>query len=148
MEKIYFIFVLKVFIVVLVFFSLILFVNSLGINLNLIQLQDKNLQHVTIEGLTTENTLKQSVKPDISIIQNKSDAFCQYHRGSSHILEQSCGKLTQDNCNSTSGCVWTSNNKCVAGKANGPTFNTDKNGKTNNLDYYYYQNKCYGSKCP
>jgi hypothetical protein len=35
----------------------------------------------------------------------------------------------------------------VAGGARGPTFNTDENGKTNNLDYYYYQNKCYGAKC-
>ena len=148
MKEIDFIFVLKIFIVILVFFSLIVFVNFLSANLNLIQVQDKNLQLLTIEGLTTESTLKQSVKPDTSIIQSKNDAFCEHYRGSSHILEQSCKKLTQDNCNSTSCCIWTSNNKCVAGKANGPTFNTDKNGKTNNLDYYYYQNKCYGSKCP
>lgn len=144
MEEINLRFVLKVFIIVLLFFALIVFINSLGINLNDKPIPKKLLQVVTIEGLTTEG----SVKPDTSIIQNKSDAFCEHHRGSSHILEQSCGKLTQDNCNSTSCCVWTSNNKCVAGKANGPTFNTDKNGKTNNLDYYYYQNKCYGSKCP
>ena len=144
MEEINLRFVLKVFIIVLLFFALIVFINSLGINLNDKPIPKKLLQVVTIEGLTTEG----SVKQDTSIIQNKSDAFCEHHRGSSHILEQSCGKLTQDNCNSTSCCVWTSNNKCVAGKANGPTFNTDKNGKTNNLDYYYYQNKCYGSKCP
>jgi hypothetical protein len=98
------------------------------------------LQVVTIEGLSNAN-------PNTSIIANKNDSFCEYHRGSSHVLEESCGKLTQRNCNSTSCCVWTSNDKCVAGKATGPTFNTDDNGKTKNLDYYYYQNKCYGPKC-
>jgi hypothetical protein len=144
MEEIDFRFVLKIFIVILFLFLLFAFINYLGINLYSNK-PLKLLRLATIEGLTTENLT--NPKPDTSIIQNKSDAFCEHHRGSSHILEQSCGKLTQDNCNSTSCCVWTSNNKCVAGKANGPTFNTDKNGKTNNLDYYYYQNKCYGSKC-
>ena len=38
--------------------------------------------------------------------------------------------------------------KCAAGNESGPTFNTDKNGKTKNIDYYYYQSKCYGNKCP
>ena len=141
MKGINFTFVLNV---ILFFLTLLLFINLLGINVNDKLQVKKLLQIVTIEGLTTEN----NVKPDTTIIQNKSDAFCEHRRGSSHILEESCGKLTQDNCNSTSCCVWTSNNKCVAGKANGPTFNTDSNGKTNNLDYYYYQNKCYGSKCP
>lgn len=134
-------FFLNVLIIVFLFFALSVFINSVGLNLNEKQQQKKLLQVVTIEGLTNP-------KPKTSIIVNKSDAFCENHRGSSNILEQSCGELTQDNCNSTSCCVWTSNNKCVAGKANGPTFNSDKNGKTKNLDYYYYQNKCYGAKCP
>ena len=133
-------FFLNVLIVVFLFFALSVFINLVGLNLNEKQPTKKLLQVVTIEGLTNP-------KPNTSIIVNKSDAFCENHRGSSHILEQSCGELTQDNCNSTSCCVWTSNNKCVAGKANGPTFNTNKNGKTKNLDYYYYQNKCYGAKC-
>jgi hypothetical protein len=134
-------FFLNVLIVVFLFFALSVFINLVGLNLNEKQPTKKLLQVVTIEGLTNP-------KPNTSIIVNKSDAFCENHRGSSDILEQSCGELTQDNCNSTSCCVWTSNNKCVAGKANGPTFNTNKNGKTKNLDYYYYQNKCYGPKCP
>jgi hypothetical protein len=83
-----------------------------------------------------------------NLIIDKGEAFCQHHRGASSVLEKSCGNLTQNNCNSTSCCVWTSNNKCVAGKANGPTYNKDANGKTKNLDYYYYKNKCYGAKCP
>lgn len=77
----------------------------------------------------------------------KEDAFCEVHRGKSGMLNESCGKLTQENCTSTSCCVWASPGKCMAGGIKGPTFNTDKHGKTNQLDYYYYQNKCYGSKC-
>jgi hypothetical protein len=78
---------------------------------------------------------------------NKEDAFCENHRGKSGVLEESCGKLTEKNCNSTNCCVYTSENKCVAGSAKGPTFNSDEKGKTIALDYYYYQNKCYGPKC-
>jgi len=85
---------------------------------------------------------------DTVVDTNKSDSFCKSHIGSSDLLNESCNKLTQKNCNSTSCCVWTNNNKCVAGSENGPTYNTDKNGKTIDLDYYYYKNKCYGTKCP
>ena len=126
-------YILKIVIVVSLILSLIAFINSIGLNLN-----SKKL--LTMEGLTNP--------PDTSIIINKSDAFCESHRGSSGTLDKSCGKLTKNNCNSTSCCVWTSNNKCVAGGAKGPTFNTDSNGKTKQLDYYYFQNKCYGSGCP
>lgn len=91
------------------------------------------------------NSIKEEF--NTSIIMNKGDAFCENLRGSSHILEEKCGKLSQNNCNSTSCCIWTSNNKCVAGNASGAKFNTDTNGKTQALDYYYYQNKCYGSGC-
>ena len=84
---------------------------------------------------------------DTSIIMNKGDAFCENLRGSSHILEEKCGNLSQNNCNSTSCCIWTSDNKCVAGNATGAKFNTNDNGKTQALNYYYFQNKCYGSGC-
>ena len=142
MEEIYIKFVLKSIIIVFLFFALI--------NLFMITSHSQFMQK---EGLVNNIPASQVEDkpisaPNTTILQNKSDGFCEHHRGSSHILEQSCGKLTQGNCNSTSCCVWTSNNKCVAGKAKGPTFNTDDNGKTKNLDYYYYQNKCYGPKCP
>jgi len=74
-----------------------------------------------------------------------SDAFCNSHSGAA--LEQACGALTQGNCGKTSCCVWTSEGKCKAGNANGPTFNTNAAGKTQQLDYYYFQGTCYGSKC-
>ena len=78
--------------------------------------------------------------PDIA------SAFCQSKSGAN--LEIACNSLTQGNCGKTSCCVWTSNNKCKSGNADGPTFNTNANGKTLPLDYYYFQGKCYGSNCP
>lgn len=85
---------------------------------------------VTIEGLEQN-------------IATGARAFCDLHIGSSSILNGSCGKLTEKNCNETSCCVFT-NNKCVAGNAKGPTYN---NGNTSTSNYYY-QNQCYGTNCP
>ena len=124
-------FILKVFIVVILIFAIIVFINTSELNLNAKEPPKKLMEVVTIEGL-----------------KNSSDAFCESHRGSSNKLNNSCGKLTKNNCVSTSCCVWTSDSKCFAGGSDGPTFNTDENGKTKNLDYYFYQDKCYGSKCP
>ena len=132
-------YILKVFIIVFLIFSLIAFINTLGLNLNEEPTQKKLLQVVTIEALELPNT---------SIPMSKSQAFCDVHKGSSGSLDESCGRLTRGNCNDTSCCVWTSNQKCAAGGIDGPTFNTDTNGKTKQLDYYYFQGKCYGSGCP
>ena len=82
------------------------------------------------------------------ISMNKEEAFCENHSGKSLVLEKSCNKLTKGNCNKVGCCGWASPGICVAGGAKGPTFNSDKNGKTINLDYYYYQGKCSGSGCP
>lgn len=138
-------YVLKIFIMVFLIFALIGFVNSVGLNLNETNTSKKLLQVVTLEGLSNNSMV--NTLDDTNIIMNKSDAFCDSHRGSSGTLDESCGKLTQDNCNTTSCCVWTSTNKCMSGNETGPTFNTDSNGKTKDLDYYYFQNKCYGAKC-
>jgi hypothetical protein len=131
-------YILKIFIFMFLILSLIVFINTTGLNLNE-QTPKKLLSVYTMEGLTNA---------DSSIIMNKSDAFCESYRGSSGALDDACGKLTKTNCNTTSCCVWTSDDKCVAGGANGPTFNSDAKGKTKQLDYYYFQNKCYGPKCP
>jgi len=124
-------YILKIFIVVFLILSLIAFINSIGLNLNEPDVPKKLLQVVTIEGLT----------PALS----SSTAFCDVNKG--YTLEQSCNKLTKYNCGLTSCCVWTSDNKCKAGNKSGPLFNSDSKGKTLPLDYYYFQNKCYGEKC-
>lgn len=68
---------------------------------------------------------------------------CSDTKDNLQALNAQCSKLTEYNCKRMGCCVFTSENKCVAGDRTGPTaeYNT-------NLDYYYYQNKCYGSKCP
>ena len=133
-------YILKIFIIVFIILSLISFVKTAGFDVTVPTEPKKLLQVVTIEGLAQ--------KQDSSIVINSHDAFCESQRGSSGSLDGSCGKLTKNNCNATSCCVWTSDNKCVAGGVGGPTFNTGANGKTNSLDYYYFHNKCHGNKCP
>ena len=132
-------YILKIFIVVFLIFALIVFINSIGLNLKVEDQPKQLLEVVTIEGFE---------KPDTSIIMNSNDAFCESYRGSSGELDVACGKMTRNNCSATSCCVWTSDEKCRAGTAAGPTFNSDEKGKTKPLDYYYFQGKCHGSKCP
>jgi hypothetical protein len=132
-------YILKVFIIAFLILSLIAFINTIGLNLNEEPKQKKLLQVVTIEGLGNLST---------SIPMSKSQAFCDVHKGSSGSLDESCGRLTMRNCNDTSCCVWTSNKKCAAGGLDGPTFNTNSNGGTRQLDYYYFKGKCYGKGCP
>jgi hypothetical protein len=132
-------FILKIFIIVLLIFSLIVFINTIGINLNTEENPKKLITVITLEGLETI--------PETEVTFNKKKSFCDNHRGSSNILEESCGNLTRRNCISTSCCVFTSENKCVAGNQDGPIFNSDSKGKTKHLDYYYYQDTFYCPKC-
>ena len=91
---------------------------------------------------------KQVAEPmDTMSNQTLANSFCAHYRGKSGILNTECAKLTETNCNLTSCCVWASPGKCAAGNERGPTFNTDDHGKTKELDFYYYKNKCYGAKC-
>jgi hypothetical protein len=122
-------YILNVFIFVLLIFAVIIFINSMGINLNVEEPPKKLLQVVTMEGF------------DGSTMPTGATAFCESYRGSSAQLNTECGRLTQKNCNETSCCVF-ANNKCVAGSANGPTYNTDNNGNTTTSSYYF-QNQCY-----
>ena len=132
-------YILKVFIIVFLILSLITFINSIGLNLNEESKPKKLLQVVTVEALENLST---------DMPMNPSEAFCEVHKGSGGSLDESCRKLTRENCNDTSCCVWTNNQKCAAGGVDGPTFNTDTNGATKQLDYYYFQGKCYGTGCP
>jgi len=91
-------YILKIFIVVFLILSLILFINMIGLNLNEPDVPKKLLQVVTIEGLTPASS--------------SSNAFCDVNKG--YILEQSCNKLTKYNCGLASCCVWAKNNKCKA----------------------------------
>ena len=128
-------YILKIGIFVLLVFAII---NVLGINFKYAyESQKKSL----FEGLVID------IQPDTrQDLATGANAFCDLYRGSSSTLNTECKKLTQKNCNETSCCVFT-NNKCVAGGPNGPTYNSDSNGNTSRANYYF-QNQCYGADCP
>jgi hypothetical protein len=125
-------YILKIFIIVFLILSLIAFIKSIGLTLNEPEVPKKLLQVVTMEGFAP--------------VSSSSTAFCDVNKG--YALEQSCNKLTKYNCGLTSCCIWTSDNKCKAGNKSGPLFNSDLKGKTIPSEYYHFQNKCYGDKCP
>ena len=125
-------YLLKIFIIIFLILSVIVFINSIGLKLDEPDISKKLIQVVTVEGMNPLTT-------------DSSKAFCDTNKGFN--LETSCNKLTKYNCGLTSCCIWTSDNKCKAGNKNGPLFNSDSKGKTIPLDFYYFQNKCYGEKC-
>jgi hypothetical protein len=127
-------YILKIGIFILLIFAVI---NILGFNLNDVYRSQKK---ALFEGLVID------IQPDTLNLATGANAFCDLYRGSSSTLNTECKKLTEKNCNETSCCVFT-NNKCVAGGVNGPTYNTDSNGNTSRAKYYF-QNQCYGANCP
>ena len=129
--------ILNIFIGVIIIFALIILIDVSNLNLNPEPSNKKVMQVVNIEALQNNNT-------NTSINLNPISDFC---KSSSDSLKSSCEKLTKKNCNSTSCCVVLNGDKCVAGNQDGPTFKTDS-GKDITVDYYYYQNKCYGNSCP
>ena len=95
-------YILKVLLIILIIFSVIILINSIGLKLN------ENIQPKKILNLEELETL----------IMKGSDAFCKNHVGFD--LEKSCNKLTKYNCNQTSCCTWTT--KCKASNKNGIIF--------------------------
>jgi hypothetical protein len=165
--------ILNIFIGVIVIFALIIFIEISNIDLNPDKSTKKVVQVVNIEPLknkkkskknnttktdTTANTTETETtddtsqpvpppepsKPDTSMNMSPIDNFC---KSSSDSLKESCTKLTKKNCNETSCCIMLNGKKCVVGNQDGPTFKTDS-GEDITVDYYYYQNKCYGNNCP
>jgi len=138
--------ILNIFIGVIVIFALIIFIQVSNLNLNPDPQNKKVVQVVNIEAL--QNNMKDKKdeleKPNTSINLSPVSDFC---KSSSDSLKKSCAKLTKKNCNATSCCIMLNGEKCVAGNQDGPTFKTNS-GKDINVDYYYYQNKCYGNRCP
>ena len=134
--------ILNIFIGVVIIFALIIFIDVSNINLNPEPTNKKVVQVVNIETLKNNNDEKEAQNTTINL--NPVSDFC---KSSSDSLKTSCGKLTKKNCNSTSCCIMLNGEKCVAGNQDGPTFKTES-GEDIIIDYYYYQNKCYGNNCP
>ena len=65
------------------------------------------------------------------------DSFCNsYQHSGADNLNIQCNNLTEHNCKRVGCCVYTSDNKCLAGYSSGPI-------NSINIDYYYYKNKKY-----
>jgi|APGre2960657423_1045063.scaffolds.fasta_scaffold125093_2 hypothetical protein len=80
--------------------------------------------------------------------QNKPEhSFCEYNGGDLNNLESECNRLTKKNCSIVKCCGYLNDEKCVNGNEFGPTFRSDKNNGTIEIDTYYYMNKCSGPKC-
>ena len=69
------------------------------------------------------------------------NSFCEQYTGNT--LNEKCKNLTFKNCNKTNCCIFEKYGSCMAGNREGPLFNTDKNGKTKEMTYYF-KNNCYG----
>ena len=81
---------------------------------------------------------------------NLEHGFCKSHEGNSSGLNKSCGELTKDSCMITDCCVYAKmkgEEKCFSGDEHGPTFRRNSDGKTYDIDYYYFKNKCFGTGC-
>jgi hypothetical protein len=103
-----------------------------------------------VEGMES-----QGPNPDLAInmsefnsISNPDKSFCSFGSDDLQKLESQCNTLTKDNCSKVSCCGYLNGEKCVNGNQFGPTYRSEKNGKTINIDTYYYMNKCLGPGCP
>jgi len=132
----------KVFIGVIILFGLVSFF-SLHDSKHPSNSTSQLKEVVTIESITSRDKLNTDLEMD------NANAFCKSHQHlpSASNLENSCSGLTSESCKSVSCCVLLNGEKCVAGSKYGPTFKTETNGSKRNVDYYYYQKKCYGKGC-
>ena len=81
---------------------------------------------------------------------NLEAGFCKSHEGNRNELNKSCGELTKNSCVSTDCCVYakmSGEEKCFSGDEHGPTFRRNSDGKTYDVDYYFFKDKCFGNGC-
>jgi len=129
----------EIIIIIIIVLFLLVLINIKGVDLNPPKPESKLKQEVTVETFDSEENIK-------NMMSSSSEIFCESYLGDSVNLEKSCNELTKNNCAEVKCCVYT-NEKCVAGDINGPTYKTDKDGKLITMDSYYYLGKCHGV-CP
>jgi len=113
----------------------------------------KVVKEIVIESMDIKDKLKDKFEKYEKIVENSVSNFCKSTKGKSHRIEEKCKKQKDTTCKTLSCCVLAmkkgeKKGQCLAGTKLGPTYHTDENGNDVNFDYYYYQNKCYGSGCP
>ena len=155
---------LSIIIVVIVILGILLFINITGWDLNPVKPESKLVQQVTVETFTEninsldggmsqeQNGMGQNLTKEIDPLDelkmnSPSDSFCHSYQGNSKELDTECNRLTKSNCDITSCCVRTIDNKCSAGSIEGPTYPVGSDGTLITKDMYYYLGKCYGKKC-
>lgn len=116
----------EVLLVVLSILFMISLIQKYNINMN-----EKKVGHlekvITVEGFSGQ------------------ESFCDKYSSNPAELDQKCGELTEDNCNSTGCCVWLNGKKCVAGNKNGPTFKTEKDGSEIVISKFSHKTECKGN---
>ena len=119
------------FIINVIFFIVVTFlflaISQLNWNFNPIIKPPKLVQQVTLE--TMDN---------MYVRINPIDSFCDSFLGDASNLDGACKRLTKDSCFKTDCCVYTDENKCVAGSEHGPTFKTDPEGNSIENRYFYH----------
>jgi hypothetical protein len=122
-----------------------LFIKSLKFVFNTIE----PMRKIEFELEIPEQPLFLNIQKDFLNADLAKD-FCKSFQYSDSVdnLNNQCANLTYSNCNKTDCCVSLNGKNCVSGSRNGPTFFTNTNGTKINMDYYYYQGKCFGNKCP
>jgi hypothetical protein len=64
---------------------------------------------------------------DKTKMNDYANGLCDKYASNPQQIEQTCNKLTKDNCKVPSCCGWLNDNKCVAGNKSGPTYLLKKN---------------------
>jgi len=133
-------YVFYILITFIILISILIFINLNNITFG--SSQNKKLIKVGVMEAMDTMDLQVDLKDprSTSIKVDPAGDFCATHTGSSQTLIESCGKLTNQNCNLTSCCVMLNGKKCVPGNKDGPTFKS-LNGAPIEIDYYYYKNK-------
>jgi hypothetical protein len=141
--------ILQILIFTISLFVLIIIFQILNSNNNLTEDSKVLLGTATIETMTV------GPNPNLAIDMTEFDSqvkpeksFCNFNGHDLNNLEKECNGLSKDNCSKVTCCGYLNDSKCVNGNKFGPTFRSDKEGNSINIDTYYYMNKCSGPNCP
>ena len=142
--------------------GLIIIFQVVDIDLNKDSEHDKVLLgSATIETMESgdlgSNQQRVGPNPDLAIDMNEFNdqripeySFCNLNKDDSlHTLDKDCNKLSKTNCLKVKCCGYLNDEKCVQGGEFGPTYRSDSDGITIDIDTYFYMNKqCIGPGCP
>jgi hypothetical protein len=115
--------------VVIIFLTLIIVFNMIGINFS--PIQDKHIQKVvTIESFES--------KAD-------TETISKVYKNNPSVLHSTCKTNSKNSCAISSYCVLLNGKTCVGGNENGPTYLTNEGNKVD-YNYYIHKMKYHGKK--